>query len=194
MNGRELADAALRRRPALKILFTSGYSSRSFSPPAIRRARSSITAGLLQASICLQSLTARSSLRGWSEKRSPDRPALPTSTASPRNDSNHQSAAVVRKSLQCADAPLRQPAGGANLGIAGAERRDHAFRSRSRSATAVTRVVPALSYLIAVTAAPSRFIASSQPCSVWFGRPGSTMPRRFTSAKSARRHAGESMP
>jgi CheY-like chemotaxis protein len=26
MNGRELADAALRRRPALKILFTSGYT------------------------------------------------------------------------------------------------------------------------------------------------------------------------
>ena len=26
MNGRQLADEALRRRPALKILFTSGYS------------------------------------------------------------------------------------------------------------------------------------------------------------------------
>jgi FixJ family two-component response regulator len=27
MNGRRLADAALQRRPALKILFTSGYSN-----------------------------------------------------------------------------------------------------------------------------------------------------------------------
>jgi len=183
-NGRELADAALRRRPVLKNLFTSGCTEGAIVHYG----------GLIQASICLQSLTARSISRGWSEKRSPDRPALPTSTASPRNDSNHQSVAVVRNSPQCADAPLRQPAGGANLGITGAERRNHAFRSRSRSATAVTRVFPALSYLIAVTAAPSRFLESSQPCLVWFGRPGSTMPRRFTSAKSARRHAGESMP
>jgi CheY-like chemotaxis protein len=32
MNGRQLADAALLRRPALKILFTSGYSNEIIIP------------------------------------------------------------------------------------------------------------------------------------------------------------------